>query len=328
MSIPAKQLFTKEVTERLSDKLTMKDIDAVVQALTDEMVLYDMERREDQATQKDFEELLKVFIDSKRVEGRQESTLTRYAYILHRFRAYDPTPIRELTVYNFRQYLAREKDRGICDNTLRGVRDVFDSFFGWLYDEGLLPKNPCQNLNPIKVKKVVRKPYSDVDLEQLKENCVTLRDKAIVSFLLSTGCRVGEVFNLNRDDIDFQNKECTVLGKGNKERTVYMDDVAAMQLKRYLDSRTDKLDALFIGKGTKRLSPNGMRKRLHKIADWAEVEKVHPHRFRRTFATILIDHGMPVQEVANLMGHEKLDTTMGYYYIDKQNVKNSYRKYS
>lgn len=328
MSMIAKKRFSDELREHLKDKLTLKDIETVLESLECQLPKYDLERRPDEDTQKDFEEMLKVFLESKRIEGRSEKTLERYKYILNRYRAYDNTPIREITVYNLRQYLAREKDRGISDRTLRGNRDVFKSFFGWLHDEGLLKSDPCSNLNPIKCKKEVKKPYSTVDIERLKENCTTLRDKAIVSFLLATGCRISEVFNLNREDIDFQNKECTVLGKGNKERTVFIDDVAAMQLQKYLDSRTDKCEALFVGKGTERLHPGGMRKRLHQIADFAGVEKVYPHRFRRTFATTLIDHGMPIQEVADVMGHEKLDTTMTYVYIDKQNVKNSYRKYS
>ena len=328
MSMVAKQTFISELKEYLSSKLTVKDIDAVVDALTIQMSKYDMERRQDATSQKEFDDMLELFTASKRIEGRSEKTLERYKYILNRFRKSDNTPIREITVYNIRNYLAAEKNRGICDNTIRGYRDVFMSFFGWLHRDGLIKTNPCVNLNPIKCRKEIRKPYSAVDIERLKENCDSLRDKAIISFLLSTGCRISEVCNLDREDIDFQNMECNVLGKGNKERTVYLDDVASMQLQKYLDSRTDKNHALFIGKGTDRLHPGGIRKRLNDIAKRAGVENVYPHRFRRTRATSLIDHGMPIQEVSNILGHEKLDTTLKYVYIDKRNVKNSYRKYS
>lgn len=328
MSIIDKQTFATELRERLSDKLTLKDIEAVTNELTNQMAYYDMERRKDNASQKDFDEMLKLFVETKRIEGRSEKTLERYAYILGKFRERDNTPIRHITVYNIRQYLAYEKGRGLCDNTVRGYRDVFLSFFGWLHREGLLSVNPCANLMPIKTRKEVRFPYTNVDIERLKEACDTPRDRAIVSILMSTGCRISEVCGLDRDDIDFRNLECTVLGKGNKERTVFLDEVAAMQLQNYLKERTDKEQALFIGKGSTRMHPGGIRKRLNEIAEKAGVDHVHPHRFRRTLATNLINHGMPIQEVANILGHEKIDTTMTYCYIDKQNVKNSYRKYA
>lgn len=202
------------------------------------------------------------------------------------------------------------------------------SFFGWVQREGLIPNNPCGNLSTIKCGKEVRLPFSDVDIERLKETCETARDKALIAFLLSTGCRVGEVCGLNRADIDFANLECTVLGKGNKERTVYLDNVAAMQLRIYLNTRTDTCEALFAGKGSERLQAGGIRKRLNEIGEKAGVENVHPHRFRRTLATTLINHGMPIQEVAKILGHEKIDTTMTYVYIDKTNVKNAYRRYA
>ena len=154
------------------------------------------------------------------------------------------------------------------------------------------------------------------------------RDKAIVCLLLSTGCRISELCALNRGDVDFQNKQCAVLGKGNKERTVYLDSVASMILKRYLKSRTDFSQALFVGKGTERLTPGGVRFMMKTLEEDSGVENVHPHRFRRTLATNLLNRGMPIQEVAKILGHEKLDTTMMYAFVDEQNVKASYCKYS
>ena len=327
MSIVDKQTFATEFRERLSDKLTLKDIEAVVGELTDQMAYYEMERRGDDAFQKDFNEMLNIFCDTKRIEGRSEKTLDRYQYILGRFRERDNTPIRDITVYNIRQFLSYEKNRGISDRTLTGYRDVFSSFFGWLHREGLIPNNPCANLMPIKFKKEIRKPYSNTDLERIREATRTPRDKALVSFLLSTGCRISEVCALNRDDVDLSNMECVVLGKGNKERTVYLSEICVMHLKYYLRLRKDDSRALFIGKGTERLHPGGVRKRLNEIAEVAGVENVHPHRFRRTLATNLINHGMAIQEVASILGHDRIDTTMTYVYIDKINVKNSYRKY-
>jgi len=328
MSIIAKQTFIAELRERLRTKMTLAEIEELSREISEQLTYYKMERVEEDDGRNEFEEFLSLFINTKRIEGRSEKTLDRYAYILKRYKETDPTPIHKITVYNIRQYLAKEKTRGIADSTLQGYRDVFSAFFGWIHRERLIPLNPCANLNPIKCKKEIRLPYTSVEIERLKEVCSSVRDKAIICFLLSTGCRISEVCGLNRADVDFNNLECTVLGKGNKERTVYLDSVAAMQLQKYLDSREDDGEALFIGKGTSRMQPGGIRKCLRVIGDRAGVPNVHPHRFRRTLATNLIKHGMPIQEVANILGHEKLDTTMMYVYLDKQSVKNSYKKYS
>lgn len=328
MSIIAKQTFIAELRERLRTKMTLAEIEELSREISEQLTYYKMERVEEDDGRNEFEEFLSLFINTKRIEGRSEKTLDRYAYILKRYKETDPTPIHKITVYNIRQYLAKEKTRGIADSTLQGYRDVFSAFFGWIHRERLIPLNPCANLNPIKCKKEIRLPYTSVEIERLKEVCSSVRDKAIICFLLSTGCRISEVCGLNRADVDFNNLECTVLGKGNKERTVYLDSVAAMQLQKYLDSRDDDDEALFTGKGTSRMQPGGIRKCLRVIGDRAGVPNVHPHRFRRTLATNLIKHGMPIQEVANILGHEKLDTTMMYVYLDKQSVKNSYKKYS
>lgn len=202
------------------------------------------------------------------------------------------------------------------------------SFFGWLQKEGLIPANPCANLGAIKCAKVVREPYSATDIERLKEACSSLRDRAIIMFLLSSGCRISEVCGLNRNDIDMASAECTVLGKGNKERVVYLDSVALMLLRRYLASRKDAHNALFVGLRGERLQPGGVRAMLKQLEAKTGVPNVHPHRFRRTLATNLIARGMPIQEVAAILGHDKLDTTMKYVYLEKSNIKNSFAKYA
>ena len=328
MSIVAKRIFIEELSERLSDKVTAKVLAEIAEALEEQLSWYEVERHEREAEKQEFEEVLQLFIDTKKVEGKSKNTTNRYRYILRRYFEKDRTPIREITVHNLRQYMASEKERGIADRTIRGYRDIFRSFFGWAYREGILRRDPCANLNPVKCKKELRMPFTDVDIERLKEHCTTLRDKALIAFLLSTGCRISEVCSLNRYDVDFRNLECTVLGKGNKERTVYLDSVCAMQLQNYLMARTDHYDALFVGKGTERLQPGGVRKRLNEIGDEAGVEDVYPHRFRRTLATNLINRGMSIQEVAAILGHERIDTTMTYVYVDKVNVKNAYHKYA
>ena len=328
MSVIDKQLFANEFKERLSDKLTTKDANTVIAELVEQMSSYELGKLAEVGNTKEFEDMIELYCNSLLVAGRSENTIKRYRYKLRRFMNYDKTPIRQMTVFNIRQFLAYEKSRGIKDTTLRGDRDIYHAFFGWLHREGLLPYDPCSNLSPVKKKKEKVLPFSDVELEKIKSTDLTTRDKAVISFLLSTGCRISEVVALNRKDIDFQNMEVKVLGKGNKERIVYFTNVTSMYLEEYLAERKDDSEALFAGKGTDRLKKGAYEKRLRQIGDQAGVKKVHPHRFRHTFATNLIDNGMPIQEVSVLMGHERIDTTQQYVYTDQRRVENSYRKYA
>ena len=327
MSITAKQYLVKQIGHELGDTLSANDLRLVQERLNDILSMYEVEDLEGVQIDGESDDLLNAFLDAKEIEGRSPKTLEHYRYIITRMMQELNVPIRRITVFHLRSYLMKKKANGIQDKTLEGERSVLCSYFGWLQKEGLLPANPCANLAPIKCAKKVRTPYSEVDIERLKEACWCNGDKAMISFLLSTGCRISEVCGLNRDSVDFITGECTVLGKGNKERTVFIDDVTAMLLQRYLSERTDSSEALFAGKGTGRMTPGGIRARLHNIADKADIANVHPHRFRRTLATNLIDRGMKIQEVASILGHDKLDTTMKYVYIDKSNVKNAYRKF-
>lgn len=328
MSITAKQHLLKQVRNELGDVLTAINLEVALDALNDILSMYEVDGLADGAVDGEANDFLQAFMDAKKIEGRSEKTLEHYRYIINKLMQELNTPIRQITVFHLRRYLMEQRNRGIADKTIEGIRSVMCSYFGWLQKEGLLQDNPCSNLAPIKCAKKVRVPYTEVDIEQLKEACDCNRDKAIVSFLLSTGCRISEVCALNRNDIDFQTLECTVVGKGNKERPVFVDDVTAMLLHRYFAERKDDSVALFAGKGTERMTPGGVRAILKRVSQKASVANVHPHRFRRTLATNLINHGMQIQEVASILGHEKLDTTMKYVYIDKTNVKNAYRKYA
>lgn len=328
MSIASKQSFLFDVEKGIEPFLTAQLVNDVMRIVSERISIYEIDQMMQVGADIESEELLKAFLDAKRVEGRSEKTIERYEYIIKRVFNKIDMPIRKISVFHLRKYLADEKERGICDNTLDGIRQVLSAYFSWLQKEGLLRENPTLNLGTIKSIKKIRKPYTTVEIEKLKECCKCERDKAIIAILLSTGCRISEICALNRDDIDFESAEILVLGKGNKERTVFLDDVAIMLLKRYLNTRADAYPALFIGKGSERLNPGGIRLLLNKIAKEAGVEGVHPHRFRRTLATQLIDHGMAIQEVAAILGHEKLDTTLRYVYINKTNVKNSYRKHT
>lgn len=327
MSISAKQHLVKQLGVDLADALTAKDLEIVQEKLNSVLSMFEVESIADDQDA-DSVDFLQAFFDAKRIEGRSEKTIAHYEYVLGKVFDDLKTPVRKITVFHLRSYLMKLKNRGISDSTLEGTRSVMCSFFGWVQKEGLMRENPCANLAPIKCEKKVRQPYSDVELEELKEACKSDRDKAIVYFLLSTGCRISEVCALNISDIDFGSHECVVKGKGNKQRVVFFDDITAMMLKRYLNSRSDKDGALFIGKRTERMTPGGVRAMLSRTACDASVDNVHPHRFRRTLATSLINHGMQIQEVAAILGHDKLDTTMKYVYLDKTNVKNAYRKFA
>lgn len=326
MSVQDKQVLVRNMTRYLEDKLTPSQIKSVVDGLTVQMSIFEVEAVSNNTGSVEGKEFLKTFLDAKGVEGRSIKTIKHYEYVIKKALDAIDTPIRQITVFHLRKYLMDMKSRGIQDKTIEGVRCVLCSFFGWLDKEKLLDDNPCNNLNAIKCAKKVLLPFSPTDIKKLEEHCKTDRDRAIIAFLLSTGCRIGEVCSLNRDSIDFDSLECIVYGKGAKERTVFLDDVSSMLVKRYLESRNDMSEALFIGKGSGRLTPGGVRFMLHKIADEAKVDNVHPHRFRRTLATNLIKHGMTVQEVASILGHDNINTTMKYVYIDKSSVKNNYMK--
>jgi site-specific recombinase XerD len=328
MSISAKQHLIKQIEHELGNVLTAVELNIVQEKLNIVLGMFDVNGLESGQIDMETDDFLTAFLDAKEIEGRSPKTIKHYRYIINRALTGSNTPIRQITIFHLRSYLMKMKSDGIADKTLEGIRSVICSFFGWLQKEGLLKENPCANLSPIKCAKKVRTPYTTVDIERLKESCSCARDKALISFLLSTGCRVSEVCGLDKCNVNFTTNECTVLGKGNKERTVFIDDVTVMLLKRYIDERTDDSPALFVGKGTNRMTPGGIRARLHNIADTAHVENVHPHRFRRTLATTLINHGMQIQDVASILGHDKLDTTMKYVFIDKVNVKNEYRKYA
>ena len=240
-------------------------------------------------------------------------------------------PLYEVTTYDIRFYLSyrrEEPEAKVSNRTLDGMRRCYSSFFSWLSAEGLIGRNPCAAIKQIKYRKEVKKPYSAAEMEKLRMACENKRDLALLDFLYCTGCRVSEVARLDIGDIDFENLECKVLGKGNKERTVYLSEVAAMNLGNYLSSRKDGNEALFTGKGTERLGKNGIEVLLKKIGKKAGVVNVHPHRYRRTLATNLLDRGMNIQDVAVILGHADLKTTQIYCYISQKNVKNAYNKYA
>ena len=325
MSVDAKVLLMKDLERSLSSVLTA---DAMGKALTVTADLLERYSIESVDVDNRPDDLLDAFVSAMSIQGRSQKTITRYTYIIQRMMNAVGCSTRGITVYHLRRYLADEKARGVADSTLDGVRQIFSAYFNWLQKENLIQTNPTANLGTIRCQKKVKQIYSDVDIERLKFAAENVRDRAIITFLASTGCRISEMTQLNRNDVDLDHLECKVLGKGNKERVVYLDPVAGMMIRTYLSEREDSSDALFVGRRGERLQPGGVRAMLVRLADAANVEHVHPHKFRRTLATNLIRRGMPIQEVACILGHDKLDTTMGYVVLDKSEVKNAYRKYA
>ena len=326
--IDAKQSFLSQVKKRAAEELKAADMERLMVILSDVLERFRMEEMMDAGKwNMNDDDLIDAFVASLNVQGRSRKTIERYRYIIGKFMQHAQTSPRTVNVYHIRNWLAAEKQRGIQESTMEGNRSVLSSFFGWLFKEGLIEKNPIANVGVIKVPKKAKKTYTDIDFERLNQGCETLRDRAIIHFLRSTGCRISEMCGLDRDMVDLEALECVVHGKGNKDRPVYLDPVAGMILEQYLRQRTDTSPALFAGmRGQDRLQPNGVRAMLKKLGRETGVDHVHPHKFRRTLATNLARHGMPIQEVANLLGHEKLDTTMRYVVLNNEETKHNYRR--
>ena len=239
-------------------------------------------------------------------------------------------PFNQVETEDLRVYLSEyQKRSNASKKTIDNIRRILSSFFTWLEDEDYILKSPVRRIHKIKTTKQVKETYSDEALERLRDNCKCIRDLAIIDILSSTGMRVGELVKLNRVDVDFVNRECVVLGKGSKERVVYFDARTKLHLQNYLNSRKDENEALFVSllEPHNRLEIAGVEIMLRKLGRRLEINKVHPHKFRRTLATRAIDKGMPIEQVQKLLGHQKIDTTMEYAIVDQQNVKNSHKKY-
>lgn len=272
---------------------------------------------------------MQLFLARKKTEGKSERTINLYKLHLSRMLQTLNMAIDKITENDLFVYLAKyKKDNDVSNAYLDNIRLVFSSFFGWLNAKGYIPKNPTAGLEPIKVEKKIRQPFSDEELEKLRRICEQERDLALIEFLYSTGVRVSELVALNRKDIDFYGKNVVVYGKGRKERETYLNAASCLHLKAYLDSRTDDNEALFVSERVPhtRMTVAGVEKILRRIGKDAGVAKVHPHRFRRTMATNVLKKGMPLEEVKELLGHTKLDTTMIYCTISKDNVKHSHQR--
>ncbi len=275
-------------------------------------------------------DLLPVFIAAKRVEGCSEKSMRYYESTIRNMLVCIDKPECLITTEDLRSYLDTYQRRGTVSKvTLDNVRRILSSFFAWLEDEDYIVKSPVRRIHKVKTGKTVKETYSDESLELMRDHCDNTRDLAMIDLLSSTGIRVGELVKLNRDDVDFENRECIVFGKGNKQRKVYFDARTKIHLQRYLAERGDDSDALFVSllKPYERLQISGVEIRLRKIGRELNFHKVHPHKFRRTLATMAIDKGMPIEQVQQLLGHQSIDTTLQYAMVNQNNVKESHRKF-
>ncbi|AQA07843.1 phage integrase family protein [Streptococcus oralis] len=280
--------------------------------------------------QKSNEKLLELFISAKRIEGCSEKSLKYYRMVIENMFTSLNLIVRDIATSDLRTYLAHyQRERKSSKVTIDNMRRIFSSFFSWLEDEDFILKSPVRRIRKIKTDKTIKETFSDEGLELLRDTCHEIRDLAMIDLLASTGMRVGELVRLNREDINFYERECIVFGKGNSERIVYFDARTKIHLINYLDSRQDDNPALFVSLSSPhdRLLIGGVETRLRQLGVKADLNKVHPHKFRRTLATRAIDKGMPIEQVQHLLGHVKIDTTMHYAMVNQANVKNSHRKY-
>lgn len=326
-----KDEFITKVLARMMDKITQEQCSELKTTLYIELQEYELEKRCTEVLDLDtsYIHYLQLFLARKKTEGKSERTIGQYKLHLTAMLQCLNMAVDKITENDLFCYLAKyKKDRGVSNVYLDNIRLVFSSFFTWLNAKGYITKNPTAGLEPIKVEKKIKQPFSDEDLEKLRRICGLERDLALIEFLYSTGVRVSELIALNKDDIDFYGKNVVVYGKGSKERETYLNAASCLHLKAYLDSRTDNNEALFVGTRAPhtRLTVAGVEKILCRIGKDAGIEKVHPHRFRRTMATNVLKKGMPLEEVKELLGHTKLDTTMIYCTVSRENVRHSHQK--
>ena len=313
------------IEERMIPHLNTHQQQALHDTLIQCFAEQEMQKRID-----DNQHLVSVFLAAKRVEGCSEKTVRYYDSTIRNVLTNVQKDIKTITTDDLRIYLDDYQKRSQASKvTIDNIRRILSSFFSWLEDEDYIVKSPVRRIHKVKTCKTVKETYSDEALELMRDNCECVRDLAIIDILSSTGMRVGELVRLNRSDIDFENRECIVLGKGNKQRKVYFDARTKIHLQSYLRARIDENEALFVAlqKPYDRLQISGVEIRLRELGRKLEINKVHPHKFRRTLATMAIDKGMPIEQVQQLLGHQSVDTTLQYAMVNQNNVKLSHRRF-
>lgn len=323
-----KEILITEIEQYMLPFLNNEQLAHLQDAL--EYVLHGYKICKEQGDKQKPVDAVKAFLSAKRVEGCSEKTLKYYQSTIEAMIAGIGKPPQQIMTDEIRRYLTDyQTERNSSKVTIDNIRRILSSFFSWLEDEDYIVKSPVRRIHKVKTGKVVKEVYSDEALELMRDSCTTIRDLALIDLLASSGMRVGELVALNRDDINFNERECVVFGKGDKERLVYFDARTKIHLQNYLDSRSDDNPALFVSLSIphKRLMISGVETRLREMGRRLNISKVHPHKFRRTLATTAIDKGMPIEQVQQLLGHQKIDTTMHYAMVKQQNVKAAHRKY-
>lgn len=310
-------ILNNEQKEKLKEVLLYTFYNIEVTSIKDELV-------------EDTTDYAKMFIAAKRIEGCSERTLNYYETTIKTMIDKLSKKVNSIETEDLRNYLSEYQAKNNCSKvTIDNVRRILSSFFAWLEDEDYIMKSPVRRIHKVKATQTVKETYTDEELEEMRDACVEIRDLAMVDFLASTGVRVGELVNLDRVDIDMQERSCVVLGKGGKEREVYFDARTKIHLQNYLNTRTDNNPALFVSllRPYDRLKISGVEIRLRELGKKINIKKIHPHKFRRTMATKAIDKGMPIEQVQVLLGHRKIDTTLQYAMVNQNNVRNSHKKF-
>ncbi len=295
-----------------------------------EVIIKQLSENEPQKDEIPNEQYLIRFLNAKQMEGCSDRTIKYYHVTVEHFLSDVTTPIRKINTEEIRDYLVRYQKINNCSKvTVDNIRRNISSFFSWLEEEDYILKSPMRRIHKIKTKTVVKETISDEAIEQLRDHCSEIRDLAMIDLLYSTGIRVGELVNLNIEDVDLEQRECIVFGKGDKERKVYFDAKSKIHLQSYLESRTDDNPALFVTLNAPydRLKISGVEIRIRQLGRKLGLHKIHPHKFRRTMATRAIDKGMPIEQVQKILGHSQIDTTMQYAIVNQSNVKNSHKRY-
>ena len=322
------------ITKDMEDSLTDYQLNKLKESLIINFEKLDfIMKTDDLKHQEELDEntsMIESFISSKQIEGCSDRTIKYYKEIIDKFNDSFDKSIKKITTEEIRSYLSNYKEMSTCESTtIDNIRRVLSSFFSWLEDEDYIIKSPIRRIHRIKTPTTVKEVLTDENLEKLRDECENIRDLSLIELLISTGMRVGELVNLNISNLNFEDRSCIVLGKGNKEREVYFDAKTKLHLKEYISKRTDTNDALFVSlrEPHQRLSISGIELIVRNLGVNTNINKVHPHKFRRTLATMAIDKGMPVEQVQKLLGHVKIETTMHYAMVNQSNVKISHRRY-
>ena len=325
-----KDKIITQVVSIMAEQLTMEQLEQLERVLAASLANVVMAENISNIDETSNPKLLHLFISAKRIEGCSEKSLKYYKMVIEKMVAELDKPIRQISTSDLRTYLANyQKERQSSKVTIDNMRRIFSSFFSWLEDEDYILKSPVRRIHKVKTAVTIKETYTDEALETMRDHCDSLRDLALIDMLASTGMRVGELVLLNRDDINFEERECVVFGKGSKERMVYFDARTKIHLQNYLAQRTDSNNALFVSLKApyERLQIGGVESRLRELGKRLSLPRVHPHKFRRTLATMAIDKGMPVEQLQRLLGHQRIDTTLQYAMVKQSNVKIAHRKY-